>query len=306
MSRSLQILMVLLSCLGFALDLEATHPLPGPHFLHCEQRGDAVTLTWDELGISESLHRATLLRDGVLLAVLAADSSRYHDIAAPSGKHTYRLEILLKDPSGGQPTLIAAVECEADLPGAQGIFCNVFGGVALPPRVAITWEHLSPNPGVVSIRIERDGDLVGKLEPTATHFEEEPLSGEHLYTVIGVVRNAEPALNLIVGSCLATFSPPIIGGLIRGDSNGDEESDISDCVLIVLYLFGGGDEPECLKSADVNDSGRIELTDAIDLAQYLFVGGAPPAAPFPDCGHDGTPDDLTCNFYAKCYTPPPP
>src|SRR4030095_10434866 len=103
-----------------------------------------------------------------------------------------------------------------------------------------------------------------------------PETGEHLYTVVAVVK---PDDQFFVGSCIEDYEPPIVGGLIRGDCDGDEGSDISDCVCIASFLFEAGAEPPCLQSVDVDDSGQVDLTDAVYLALHLFSGGPPPAPP---------------------------
>ena len=48
----------------------------------------------------------------------------------------------------------------------------------------------------------------------------------------------------------------------------------------------------CPDAADTTDDGQIDISDAIALFSYQFSGGAPPAAPFPDCGEDPTADGL--------------
>ena len=54
-------------------------------------------------------------------------------------------------------------------------------------------------------------------------------------------------------------------------------------------------ELSCADSADLNDSGAIELTDAILVFQYLFRDGLQPAEPFEECGVDPTAnDELGC------------
>lgn len=73
---------------------------------------------------------------------------------------------------------------------------------------------------------------------------------------------------------------------------------ISDAVFILNFLFIGGRAPECLKAADVDDTGSIDLTDAVYLLNYLFIGGAAPADPV-DCGEDPTDDELTCDTAAE-------
>jgi hypothetical protein len=71
-------------------------------------------------------------------------------------------------------------------------------------------------------------------------------------------------------------------------------------VTILRYLFVGGDAPSCLKSADVNDSGTVEIDDAVFFLTFLFQRGVDPAEPFVVCGEDATADGLTCDSYAPC------
>jgi len=59
-------------------------------------------------------------------------------------------------------------------------------------------------------------------------------------------------------------------------------------------LFLGDNAPPCEKSADVDDSGQIEITDGIVLLGWLFLDGTLPSAPFPECGFDPTGDVLLC------------
>ena len=87
---------------------------------------------------------------------------------------------------------------------------------------------------------------------------------------------------------------------LRGDPNVDGSRDISDAILILLYLFAGADEPGCLKTADTTDDGVVDITDSIRLLGYLFIGGEPPPAPLEACGVDPTPDDVTCVSYPPC------
>ena len=87
---------------------------------------------------------------------------------------------------------------------------------------------------------------------------------------------------------------------VRGDPNGDGLVEISDPILILTFLFSSGVEIGCLKSADVDDSGSLDITDAVRILRHLFVGGQPPSAPYPDCGLDPTPDGLSCAAYSPC------
>jgi hypothetical protein len=84
------------------------------------------------------------------------------------------------------------------------------------------------------------------------------------------------------------------GGLIRGDSNGDGDVNVSDAIATLNYLFLGGAAPGCLDGADTDDSGTVEITDAILLLWALFLGQAEIPPPYPDCDADPTADDLDC------------
>lgn len=81
---------------------------------------------------------------------------------------------------------------------------------------------------------------------------------------------------------------------VRGDANHDGAVDISDAILVLNYIYGyvGDNDQISLDAADANDSGAIDIADPIYLLFYLTSGGPPPAAPFPGCGTDPTPDAL--------------
>jgi len=87
---------------------------------------------------------------------------------------------------------------------------------------------------------------------------------------------------------------------IRGDANADGPIEISDMVYVLNWLFAGGREPACTKTADLDDSGKLEIGDPILGLNYLFASGPPPAPPFGACGADPTPDRLGCESYAPC------
>lgn len=81
---------------------------------------------------------------------------------------------------------------------------------------------------------------------------------------------------------------------LRGDANADNRINISDPSFILNYKWKGGREPLCFDAADANDDEVIDSSDAVYLFVYLFLTGAPPPAPFPDCGFD-LEAQLPCN-----------
>jgi hypothetical protein len=81
---------------------------------------------------------------------------------------------------------------------------------------------------------------------------------------------------------------------IRGDADVRGDRDLTDAIVILLYLFQGGTVPPCLDAADVDDTGDLDLTDAIYLLSYLFIGGREPPSPTHEHGPDPTADELSC------------
>ncbi len=75
----------------------------------------------------------------------------------------------------------------------------------------------------------------------------------------------------------------------RGYVNADPDLDLSDTVTILEYLFLGGDRPDPLAAADLNDDGEVDISDPVVLLAYLFTGGQEPPEPFRVRGSDPTP-----------------
>jgi hypothetical protein len=86
----------------------------------------------------------------------------------------------------------------------------------------------------------------------------------------------------------------------RGDVSGDGEVQLDDAVRLLDHLFHAGEAPSCARTGDANDDGRLDLTDAVGILLHLFARGAPPVEPFPGCGPDLTPDELSCESYRRC------
>jgi len=86
----------------------------------------------------------------------------------------------------------------------------------------------------------------------------------------------------------------------RSDANSDGKVDISDVLFILGYLFLGTAAPECLDSADTDDTSRIEITDALAIFEFLFFGNAVPSTPGPfECGRDPTEDEIPCEAFSS-------
>ena len=112
-------------------------------------------------------------------------------------------------------------------------------------------------------------------------------------------------LTILLGTLSATSTLEAQACFLRGDTNQDSNTDLSDGVNILLFLFFGGPAPGCMDSADVSDDGEVDIGDAISLFNFLFLGSTAPAAPGPiNCGTDPTADDLDCVTHAACDDEP--
>ena len=68
-----------------------------------------------------------------------------------------------------------------------------------------------------------------------------------------------------------------------------------------MYLFEADSEsPLCLRAADADDDGDIDITDAIYGLDFQWFGGEPIPAPYPACGVDPIDDELTCASFPPC------
>lgn len=142
-----------------------------------------------------------------------------------------------------------------------------------------------------------EGDPVAALEAyeeaIASHHEAVPDPEEPPGELLRLEREALAKSGLLTVEGEARFR--------RGDPNLDGLVDIADAIAILFHLFRGSPaELVCAKNADVDDSGRLDLTDAVAILGYLFLGRAPPPAPFGECGHDPTPDNLECSGVPLC------
>jgi hypothetical protein len=127
-------------------------------------------------------------------------------------------------------------------------------------------------------------------------FDDVPGGNDLRPTPINEISNDEsslrPALDARGIEIIIVPEPTLF---LRGDPSLDHILNITDVILILRYRFLG-QTLKCLDAADVNDSGRIDITDVIFLAEYLFGHGTPPGFPFPNPGKDPTPDSLpACN-----------
>ncbi len=65
----------------------------------------------------------------------------------------------------------------------------------------------------------------------------------------------------------------------RGNVDGDvlDQTDISDLVFLVAFMFQGGAEPPCVSEGNVDGSNGIDISDLVMIVDFMFAGGLPPA-----------------------------
>jgi hypothetical protein len=85
----------------------------------------------------------------------------------------------------------------------------------------------------------------------------------------------------------------------RGDVTADRTIDIADAVMLFDYLFTGGEEPPCVKSAETNGDGALDLSDGVHILRFLFLGGDGFPEPSQACGFTLS-DSLSCKSFPPC------
>ena len=110
-----------------------------------------------------------------------------------------------------------------------------------------------------------------------------------------------PVDNVVVVAGLSldpTFSsgqidlvPVLDTPFLRGDCNSDLRVDIADGVWILNEMFQSGPAGGCVTACDADNDGSQQIMDAIYVINYYLQSGAPPVAPFPECG---TVSDADC------------
>ncbi len=87
----------------------------------------------------------------------------------------------------------------------------------------------------------------------------------------------------------------------RGFVDEGGESNVTDVINMLGYMFLSSFQPTCLSALDTTDDGKLDVTDAIALLKVLFLdSSAVLADPYLNCSLDPTPDDLSCEAHSPC------
>jgi len=186
-------------------------------------------------------------------------------------------------------------ECLFGAPAPGLLACEriAVGDVAETPAVDLSWTNAAVYDEIV---IFRDGSMLASLPGGCQHFVDLYAPEETVeYAVRGRMGASKSVRTTII--CLGESREPHFR---RGDTDSNQQMQITDAIALLGFLFLGSAEPRCQDAADADDNGQVQITDAIRILGYLFLGGGPPAAPFPECGEDPTPDALPCSSQPGC------
>jgi hypothetical protein len=65
-------------------------------------------------------------------------------------------------------------------------------------------------------------------------------------------------------------------------------------------LFLGGPHLDCEAASDANADGGFDVADPTFVIQFQFLEGAPPPAPYPNCGTSPGQEAADCFSYPTC------
>jgi N-acetylmuramoyl-L-alanine amidase len=207
--------------------------------------------------------RLGLFRDGRNIVALEV-----HNADADSSDLTLSAELTVETPDGLERPVPA---------GASWFFHR--GRTAPPPG----WNGLAFEPTPRATRVELTAPGTYRYELEVDGGGEEASSA-----------NAEAVITVLPEGTDGPFR--------RGDADGGGTVDISDAILVLNWLFTGGNEPACGDAADADDGGGVDITDPLRVLGWLFSGAAEPPPPGPAaCGLDPSADALAaCAEGAGC------
>lgn len=265
-------------------------------------------LLYDDQGPSEDYGGPGGAIGGVLSTVPVA---RCRDVTVAAGadcEATVAPELVYAGFTHSEVTLTLALEPAGPFPlGSTEVTVTVTDDLGNADSCAamITVEDRTPPqitcPAAVSVECDELAGAAVDFVAAATDscdasptVSTEPASGS-LFPV-GTTTVTVTAVDSTGNTSSCTFDVTVTCGaqFVRGDANGDGGIDISDPTYTLRNLFMGGPGSTCADAADANDDGSVTLADVIYSLNYSFRGDSAPPTPFPDCGLDGTADELGC------------
>ncbi|HVR73695.1 MAG TPA: hypothetical protein VMT52_05160 [Planctomycetota bacterium] len=144
-------------------------------------------------------------------------------------------------------------------------------------------------------------EVPGPITPEGTHVALD--SGVEFDSLIVTIHSkdveglyetgAGPALAEVEVIAQVTGEPSAL--FVRGDADGNADTNLGDLIHTLSHLFLGEGELQCEAAADVNNDGVVDISDAMFQGAFLFQRGPDPSFPFPACGPSTTPE-LSCEI----------
>ena len=136
-----------------------------------------------------------------------------------------------------------------------------------------------------------------------------PLDAESEFDVLQVQMLAEDVSGSYLGNVVPALAEIVVDGrssggegngnvsFIRGDTDCDGRTNVTDAIVIFNALFRGSAAPGlggpasgsnsvplcCESSADIDNNDSVNISDGISLLAFMYAGGPEPVAPYPDC-----------------------
>ncbi len=177
------------------------------------------------------------------------------DVVAP-GFDVWSLDLMGN--AGRSPAL---TNCDGD----PNYTCQLTGSSFAAPLVA----------GIIAKMFIANSGFMGPVQA--------PLSAEIIYEVFRRTADRAPyggtgynRVNDQVGWGRVNANKAVLA-VKHGDANNDGQRSVADAVVLINYIFLGGDPPEPeMLTGDADCNGAISIADAVYLINYIFAGGQPP------------------------------
>ncbi len=192
----------------------------------------------------------------------------------------FSLELTDSDtPPNADTITLRIVVLEGDAPDIPQLISPSSGTTTSNTQPIFTWSSTAGAGGNYTFQTATDQQFNNIITSESgisdtTHIPQNPLPEGFLFWHVKAVNSeghesdyqSSPFLLII-----DTSQPQI-----RGDCNGDGDINVSDAIVIINYIFIGGDPPDPFIMGDPNCDDAVNVSDAVYLINYIFIGGPPP------------------------------
>src|SRR5690606_27465598 len=240
--------------------------LDAPRDIVCSALGLDVTVEWANGAVYESVE---ITRNGVVVATLAGDATRFEETLSEPGVYEYGVRGIV----GGAPTL-AAVCTVRILAAPADLVCENEGD-----RVVLSWTAAG---GADGVRVFRNGEEIASLPAGATSYADEaPVVGANEYEV----RFASGATLGLPAVCTATILPPLLNVMCSADGMTGQVAWAPDADYDAVLLFRNGHAVGPAEGVPGEQGSFVE--DGLAAGEHCYVlqgvtmdgGVSPPSDP---------------------------